>query len=52
MDEALIKQLAKELGRRGGLKGGHARAKSLTAKERKDIARKAAQARWKKNDSK
>ena len=34
------------LGRRGGLKGGKARAKALSAKERKDIARKAAQARW------
>ena len=37
------------LGRLGGLKGGKARAAKLTAKERKDIALKAAKARWKKN---
>jgi hypothetical protein len=35
------------LGRRGGLKGGAARAKSLSAKRRKEIARKAARSRWK-----
>jgi hypothetical protein len=35
------------LGRLGGLKGGHARAKSLTKKRRQEIARKAAQSRWK-----
>jgi len=35
--------------RTGGLKGGKARAKSLTAAERADIARLAAQARWKKS---
>ena len=38
---------AVELGRLGGLKGGKARAKKLTAKERKEIATKAAQTRWK-----
>jgi hypothetical protein len=38
--------LAVELGRRGGLKGGHARAKKLSAKDRATIARKAAKARW------
>jgi hypothetical protein len=36
------------LGRLGGLKGGKARAKSLTPKKRSDIAKKAATARWKK----
>lgn len=36
------------LGRKGGLKGGKARAKSLTADQRAEIARLAAQARWKK----
>jgi len=36
------------LGRLGGLKGGKARAKSLTTKERSDAARKAALARWQK----
>ena len=40
---------AVELGRLGGLKGGKARAKSLTAKKRSDIAKKAAKSRWKKN---
>ena len=34
------------LGRRGGLKGGKARAAILTAAERTEIARKAAQTRW------
>jgi hypothetical protein len=36
------------LGRLGGLKGGAARAEMLTAAERSDIARRAAQARWQK----
>jgi hypothetical protein len=36
-------------GRAGGLKGGRSRAKSLTQAERTDIARLAAQARWKKS---
>jgi hypothetical protein len=40
---------AVSLGRRGGLKGGKARAKSLSAKRRKDIAKTAAQARWSKS---
>ncbi len=38
------------LGRLGGLKGGVARANSLTAKRRREIAKKAAQARWGKAD--
>ena len=38
---------AVSLGRRGGLKGGKARAKKLTAKQRSEIARKAAATRWK-----
>ncbi len=37
---------ATELGRRGGLKGGKARAATMTAKQRSDAARKAAKARW------
>lgn len=36
------------LGRLGGLKGGKARAAALSAKERKEIAKKAAQKRWRK----
>lgn len=35
------------LGRMGGLKGGRARAASMSAKQRSDVARKAAAARWK-----
>lgn len=38
------------LGRLGGLKGGKARAASLTPAERSAIARNAAQSRWKKED--
>lgn len=34
------------LGRLGGLKGGKARADSMTAKKRSEIAKKAAAARW------
>lgn len=34
------------LGRRGGLKGGKARAASLSPEQRSAIAKKAAQARW------
>lgn len=35
------------LGRKGGLKGGKARASRMTAEERSESARRAAQARWK-----
>jgi hypothetical protein len=35
------------LGRLGGLKGGKARAESLTAKQRSEIAKRAALKRWK-----
>lgn len=35
------------LGRMGGLKGGKARAKALSAKKRSEIAKRAAKARWK-----
>jgi hypothetical protein len=35
------------LGRLGGLKGGKARADKLSSKQRSDIAKKAASARWK-----
>lgn len=36
------------LGRKGGLKGGRARATMLTADQRSEIAKNAASARWKK----
>ncbi len=35
------------LGRLGGLKGGNARAATLSKKRRTEIARRAAKARWK-----
>lgn len=40
------KKAAIESGRKGGLKGGTERAKKLTAEERSEIAKKAAEARW------
>ncbi len=36
------------LGRKGGLKGGKARAEKLTSEQRSEIAKKAALARWNK----
>jgi hypothetical protein len=39
------------LGRRGGLKGGKARAAAMTPKQRREAAQKAAQARWSKRPS-
>ena len=41
---------AVSLGRLGGLKGGKARARSLTKRERSEAARKAARARWRKKE--
>lgn len=37
-------------GHKGGLKGGKVRAKKLSVKERKEIARKAAKTRWGKHE--
>ena len=37
----------KALGRKGGLKGGKVRASRLSSERRSEIAKKAAQARWK-----
>jgi len=42
----LIKLAASAMGRKGGLKGGVARAKKLSSKRRSEIAKKAAKARW------
>ena len=44
-----LKSAAAMLGRKGGLKGGKARAAMLSPKRRSDIAKKAAAARWHKN---
>ena len=40
-----------ESGRRGGLKGGKSRADKLTPEKRSEIAKKAAQIRWNKDES-
>ena len=53
-DEELVKKAVSEgknpaavlLGRKGGLVGGKARAKSLSPQKRKKIAQKAANKRW------
>ncbi len=42
---------AKWLGQRGGKKGGKARTGSMTPDERKELAKKAAMARWGKKES-
>lgn len=46
-----LRAAAAALGRRGGLKGGKARAAKLTPEKRSEIAKKAAEARWKKDES-
>jgi hypothetical protein len=43
------KRNPKRKGRAGGLKGGKARSISLTPVQRQEIAKSAAQARWKKS---
>jgi hypothetical protein len=43
-----ISQYLAKIGRKGGLKGGKARDKKLSAKRKSAIARKAAKARWSK----
>ena len=51
-DEAPEKDpLAVELGRRGGLKGGKARAAKLSKKKLSQIGKKGAKARWSKNNA-
>lgn len=47
-NEVLRKQVMQEMGRKGGLKGGKARAAGLTPERRKEIAQAAAAKRWKK----
>lgn len=51
ISESKKNQAAVSLGRLGGLKGGKARAKKLTAKRRREIAQKAAQTRWAKHNN-
>jgi len=47
-----ISEYLSQIGHKGGLKGGPARAKKLSAKKRKEIAQKAAKARWGKRKEK
>jgi hypothetical protein len=42
---------ASKHGREGGMKGGRARAEALTGQQRSEIAKKAAQSRWKRHSS-
>jgi hypothetical protein len=44
--KSAISQYLATIGRKGGIKGGKARAASLSEGRKKEIARKAAQARW------
>jgi hypothetical protein len=44
-NEAISQYLA-TIGKKGGIKGGKARAEKLTAKRRSEIARNAAKTRW------
>ena len=48
-DDETDKNSPKQSGRRGGLKGGKARAQKLTAERRREIARQASFARWRKS---
>ncbi len=41
-----IKAYLSLIGKKGGLKGGPARARKLSARKRKEIAKKAANTRW------
>jgi len=46
-ERTTISEYLPEIGRKGGLKGGKARAAMLTARKRREIAVKAANTRWK-----
>ena len=41
-----IREYFSKMGKKGGPKGGHARAAKLTPEQRSESARKAVQARW------
>jgi hypothetical protein len=49
--KAQISLLMAELGRKGGRIGGKRRLQTMTAKERSAVAKKAAQARWKRSSN-
>ena len=48
VDRKMIRAVLTVLGKRGGLKGGPARARALSPERRREIGRIAATARWKK----
>jgi len=48
-EKSEISKYLAEIGRKGGLIGGKSRAEKLSPKKRKDIATRAAKARWGKN---
>jgi hypothetical protein len=50
-DETVRKQVMREMGSRGGKKGGTARAAKLTPAERSEIAKRAAAKRWSNKES-
>ncbi len=47
-EQSPVSAYLSQIGRAGGLKGGVARAKALSARKRSSIAAKAANTRWKK----
>lgn len=47
IERSVISEYLATIGRKGGLKGGKARAEKLTGERRVEIAKKAASARWK-----
>ena len=49
VEDVISEKKKKPRGRLGGLKGGTARAKKLTSKQRIEIAKIAANVRWKKS---
>lgn len=49
VERSAISEYLAQIGRKGGLKGGPARSKKLTNKRKKEIAQKAAKARWDKS---
>jgi len=50
MSKSAISEIMREMGRRGGLKGGKNRADTLTAERRRQIASDAARTRWHKEE--
>jgi hypothetical protein len=45
-ERSVVSAYLAEIGRKGGLKGGKARAETLSNRKRRAIARTAAEARW------